>query len=416
MRDQPPRPGWTFMKLQYQAKDRSGQTVTGELEAASLADGRLQLRRQSLFPMSLKPLAAGAAVEATAAPRRTRRVKSGELVTMMSQLTIMCQSGVALADALHHLAKSARGAALKHVLQRLDEDVASGSSLSDALRNHPGVFSDTFVAGIAAGEQSGNLVQVLERLSGLLRSERRLRKSIWAMLTYPILLCIVMVVVLAGIVFFVFRRFGEVFAGFGHAPPPLTQFLLDVGQFARTNILLILLGAGVLAGGMIYFRTLPVAGRLWDYFVMNTIVIRNATRTLTTGRSFYLLGTMLQSGVPLLDSLRLCRSTARSYLFRNLFDQMEHDLLQGRPVSGSLESATFLPSDAAQMIATAERSGRLGQVLLTVGHYYDEEGETSVRNIVKLAEPALIVALAAVVGTVVMAVMLPLFDASTMAQ
>jgi type II secretory pathway component PulF len=236
------------------------------------------------------------------------------------------------------------------------------------------------------------------------------------MLTYPILLCIVMVVVLAGLVFFVFRRFGEVFAGFGHAPPPLTQFLLDVGQFARTNIVLILLGAGVLAGGMIYFRTLPVAGRLWDYFVMNTIVIRNATRTLTTGRSFYLLGTMLQSGVPLLDSLRLCRSTARSYLFRNLFDQMEHDLLQGRPVSGSLESATFLPSDAAQMIATAERSGRLGQVLLTVGHYYDEEGETSVRNIVKLAEPALIVALAAVVGTVVMAVMLPLFDASTMAQ
>lgn len=404
------------MKLQYQAKDRSGQTVTGELEAASLADGRLQLRRQGLFPMSLKPLAAGAAVEAAAAPRRTRRVKSGELVTMLSQLTIMCQSGVALADALHHLAKSARGAALKNVLQRLDEDVASGASLSAALRNHPGVFSDTFVAGIAAGEQSGNLVQVLERLSGLLRNERRLRKSIWAMLTYPLLLCIVMVLVLVGLVFFVFRRFGEVFAGFGHPPPPLTQFLLNVGEFARTNILLILLGAVVLAGGMVYFRTLPAASRLWDYFVMNTVVIRNATRTLTTGRSFYLLGTMLQSGVPLLDSLRLCRSTARSYLFRNLFDQMEQDLLQGRAISGPLESATFLPSDAAQMIATAERSGRLGQVLLTVGHYYDEEGETSVRNIVKLAEPALIVALAAVVGTVVLSVMLPLFDASTMAQ
>lgn len=404
------------MRLQYQAKDGTGKVVAGELEASTIVDGRAQLRSQGLFLMSLAPAIDLQGRGQTTLARTRTRVRSADLVTWLSQLTIMCQSGVAIADALQNLAGSARGAGLREVVQSLHKDVSSGSSLSQAMRKHPHVFQETFVAGIAAGEQSGTIVQVLERLSNLLRNERRLRNSIWAMLTYPMFLIGVMVLVSLGLVFFILPKFGKVFAGFGHPAPPLTQMLLDTGDFARAHFMWILCGAFVTAIAASYLATRPTARRLWDHVSMNAIVVRSATRTLTSGRSFYLLGTMLQSGVPMLECIRLCRSASRSLLFRNLFNRMEQDLLHGQSISGSLLSAEFLPAGAAQMIATAERSGRLGQVLVTVGQHYEEEGENSVRNIVKLAEPTLIVLLGAVVATVVMSVMLPLFDASTMAR
>jgi len=123
---------------------------------------------------------------------------------------------------------------------------------------------------------------------------------------------------------------------------------------------------------------------------------------------------MLQSGVPLLDCIRLCRSSSKSFIFRNLFDNMEKDLMHGQGISQALELAPFLPSGAAQMVATAERSGRLGTVLQTIGQHFEEEGENAVRGLVKILEPALIVGLGIVVAGVVLSVMLPLFDASTM--
>lgn len=404
------------MRLRYQAKDRSGTLITSEIEAASPADGRAQLRRQGLFLLAIEPIVERSRGPRAVPTRTGRRVRAGDLVVWMSQLTIMCQSGVTLADALQNLAESTRSPGLREVVQALYLDVSSGTSLSQAMRKHPQVFQDAFVAGIAAGEQSGNIVVVLERLSNLLRNEKRLRSSIWAMLTYPMFLCGVMVAVVVGLVFFVLPQFGKVFAGFERPAPPLTQLLLELGEFARTNAVVLAGVAIVVLCIALYVMRLPVARRFWDRVAMNAIVVRNATRTLTSGRSFFLLGTMLQSGVPLLDCLRLCRSASRSLIFQDLFNQMESDLMHGNGISTALANADFLPSGAAQMISTAERNGRLAQVLVTVGQHFEEEGENSIRNIVKLAEPTLIVLLGAVVAIVVMSVMLPLFDASTMVQ
>ena len=125
---------------------------------------------------------------------------------------------------------------------------------------------------------------------------------------------------------------------------------------------------------------------------------------------------MLQSGVPLLDCVRLCRSASKSQLFQSLFDAVEHDLLQGKTINRAFHAATFLPDGAAQMIATAEQNGRLGPVLQTMGEHYEEQGETKIRDLVKILEPMMIVGLGVVVAGVVMAIMLPLFDASTMAH
>lgn len=321
-----------------------------------------------------------------------------------------------MAEALRNLSQQAKPGKLKDVLGRIYDDVSSGESLSQSLTRHPDVFDRAFVAGIAAGERSGDMVGVLQRLTVLVRNEARLISSIWALLTYPILLCLVMGVVLAAVVFYVLPQFGKVFEGLGHKPPPLTQFLLDVGTFARGHYIGLMIGAALFAMALAIFRRQPVAQRLWDYTVLHLVVLRNATRALITGRLLRLLGTMLQSGVPLLDCIRLCRSASKSQLFHGLFDAVEHDLLQGKAINKAFHAAAFLPTGAAQMITTAEQNGRLGPVLQTMGEHYEEQGETRIRDLVKILEPVMIVGLGVVVAGVVMAIMLPLFDASTMAH
>ena len=412
------------MQFSYRAKNRNGAVAAGVCEAASLVDARAQLRAQGLFLLSLQQARGSTASTSVASATQTapvssswsRRVSKTDLVTTMSQLTIMCQSGVDLAEALRNLAGDCRSASMKLVLQDLNESVSRGTSFSEALRRHPEVFDDAFVASIAAGEHTGEMVTVLERLTSLLRNEKRLSNTIWAMLTYPILLCVVTGLVLAAMVFFVLPQFAEVFAGFDRPAPPLTEWLLAFGRHAKENGALLLVAFACIAIGLAYFARLPIARQWWNEFLMHAVIVRKATRTLTTGRSFRLLGTMLQSGVPLLDGIRLCRSAAYHATFRRLFDVMERELVNGQGISDTLMKAHFLPSGAAQMVATAERSGKLGSVLQTIGQYYEEEGENELRGIVKLLEPALIVGLGVMVGAVVLSIMLPLFDASTMAH
>lgn len=406
------------MKYQYNGKDRQGKVVTGEIEADSEADARRRVRAQRLFLVSLGP-AAGSAATATPLSRGvfpSKRVSRAELVTMLTQLTLMCQSGVDVAEALRNLSQQTRPSKLKDVLSKVYDDVSAGESLSQALGRHPEIFDRAFVAGITAGERSGDMVQVLQRLTVLVRNEARLISSLWALLTYPLLLCLVMGVVLAAVIFYVLPQFGKVFEGLGHKPPPLTQLLLDVGTFARGHYVMIMITAALLAVATAWFRRQPLAQRLWDYAVLNLVIVRNASRSLITGRLLRLLGTMLQSGVPLLDCVRLCRSASKSQLFCGLFDAVEHDLLQGRTINKAFFAAAFLPEGAAQMIATAEQNGKLGPVLQTMGEHYEEQGETRIRDLVKILEPAMIVGLGIVVAGVVMAVMLPLFDASTIAH
>lgn len=403
------------MKLHYRAKERVGHPVAGEIDADSVAEARRRLRQQGLYVLSLD------AAQSRHANLRDwfahrRRVKQSDILVAISQLTIMCQSGVNLAEALDNVAQQCPQAALRRILERVHLDVSSGSSFSDALSKHPEAFDGSFVAGVAAGERSGAIIEVLQRLTQLMRGEIRLRGGLWSMLMYPFVLSGVTVVVLSVMVFFVLPQFAKVFSDLGKSPPPLTQLMLGTAQSLRQYSLLLLIAAAGLGVFIWRTRSTSLVARTWDYVTLNGAFVRKATRALCAGRTFRLLGTMLQSGVPLLDGIRLCRAAARNRLFRALFDALEHDVLQGQGIGQALMSASFLPLGAAHMVSTAERSGKLGSVLETVGEYYEDEGERHVRDLVKILEPGIIIVLGAVVAAVVLSIVLPLLDVSTIAQ
>lgn len=403
------------MKFQYRAKDRSGKPLQGELDAESIAEARQKLRGDGLFVLEVSG-ASGNAGGASMNVSFSRGVKKTDILTLMSQLTIMCQSGVDLAESLRNLADQCPRPALQAVLHQVYDDVSSGKSFSAALKRHPRVFDEAFVAGIAAGEVSGTITTVLERLTYLIRGEIRLRSTVWSMLMYPIVLCSVTFVVLNALVFFVLPQFSKVFEDLGREPPPLTQGLLGIGDLARSHGLLLvalMFGLGVTWW---FIRTTEPVRRAWDYFMLHAILVRSCTRSLTTGRIFRLLGTMLQSGVPLVDCIRLCRDASRNGFFRRMFEGIEYDVLQGQGVAKALFATSFLPVGAAHLVATAEKSGRLGQVLQTVGEFYEDEGERNLRDMIKVLEPAIILGLGAIVAVVVLAVVLPLLDVSTMSH
>lgn len=391
--------------------------LVAELPRAAGPGGHGDRRLEPSGPRAESTQARTVSAAGNAAPQmRSRRIRQSDVLMLTSQLAIMCQSGLDLAEALRSVADDCRHLQLKRVLDAVYADVSNGAPLSSALARHEEVFGKAYVASIAAAESSGTMTDVLSRLADLLRSEIRLRSSITSILAYPVALVGVTGLVLVALVFFVLPQFGTVFTNMNKPAPPITQMLLSGASFLRAHVA-VLAGTAVMAGiaGVRIART-ELARRYWDGFILNFALFREAARALIAGRSFRLLGTMLQSGVPLLESVRLCRSSVRNVHLQSLFDAMEHDVVGGLGIGERVRAAEILPPGVAQMVSTAERTGRLGMVLEMVGSYYEEDGERRLRQVVKILEPVVIVVMGVVVAGVVLSVMLPLLDVSTMSR
>ncbi|MCA9110812.1 MAG: type II secretion system F family protein [Planctomycetaceae bacterium] len=343
-------------------------------------------------------------------------VRKTDLLMITSQLSIMCQSGIDLAEALRAVSVECRHPKLKKILELIYQDVQDGIPASSAIRTHAAVFGEAYIASISAAEASGTVTEVLPRLAEMLQNEIRLRSSLKSVLAYPVVLIGVAFVVLNVLVFFVMPQFGKVFASLDRPAPPLTALLLDISQLLRSHVIAIAFGAvGAIIGLMQLART-EAARRYWDGFVLNSRLLRGATRSLLSGRSFRLMGTMLQSGVPLLEAVRMCRQSINNLYFRELFDSLERNVVNGEGLAPAVASAEFVPSGAAQMISTAERTGKLGMVMELIGEFYEDEGERLIRQLVKLLEPAIIVVMGVFVAGVVLSVILPLLDVSTISR
>jgi type II secretory pathway component PulF len=410
------------MQFAYTAKAKDGQPASGLLAADSLPQAQRQLRQQGLFVLSVAPARRGAGVGAASSGgragflRRRGRVSRKDLLAFTSQLAIMSKAGIDVAGAIQSLQKQAASPALRATLEAVYQDVIGGKAFSTALGNHVEVFGQAYVASVAAGEASGRLDHVLGRLASIQRNELRLRTTRRALLAYPTVLSAVAGVVILGLMFFVLPQFTGVFAQFDMKLPLLTQALLALSGELRSRWWLWIGLLAAAAAGLTALRKHPAGRRLLDRFVLHAAGIRDVSRALLTGRSFRLLGIMISSGVPLVEGLRLTRSSLRNSLFRGLFESLEHDVLNGRGLSEALAAASFVPSGAAEMVATAERTGTLGAVAEVIGEYYEEEGETRLRELTTMIEPLIIVVMGIVVACMVLAVMLPMFDFATLAQ
>ena len=402
------------MNFQYIAKSTTGETVTGLLTAASAGEVHHRLRQKELFVVSVR--AAGRNQSALGRPRKRffgSKVSKRDLVTLTSQLAIMTRAGVDLASSLENIASQCANPTLKKILQGVHEEVLSGKPVSKALGSYVHVFGEDYVASVAAAEASGRLPDVLNRLAGLLRSQLRTQSALRTLLAYPLMLIGISMLVITALVFFVLPQFAGVFKQLDIPLPAITALLINVSSELRTRFWLwgsLFLGA---LGGSWRFVTSAAGRRYVDRLMLNVFPLRDITRSLWMGRALRLLGTMIDSGVPLVEGLQMTRAAVRNSLLKDLFADLEEEVLNGRGLSNTLLSSPFVPPAAAQMMATAERTGTLAMVTQLMGEYFEEEGETRLRELATVLEPLIIIVMGVVVAFVVMAVMLPVFDFAT---
>lgn len=236
------------------------------------------------------------------------------------------------------------------------------------------------------------------------------------LLAYPMLLAGVSSLVIIGLVTFVLPKFVDIFSQFDVPLPLVTRVVVFLSDTLRQHSWLWLPMAVCALVALALSRRMEAGRRKWDALFLNAPLLREITRAFYVGRTFRLLGMLIESGVPLLEGLRLTRNSIRNVLYHELFDDLEESILNGRGLANSLINAGFVPPVAAEMVLTAERTGTLGMVTELMGEHYEEEGETRLREMATILEPLIIVAMGVVVATIVMAVMLPMFDIATMAR
>jgi type II secretory pathway component PulF len=404
------------MQYMYTAKTSSGDIQTGHISAADVEAVKRALREQSLFVIDVRKKASNTLWKTLFGARERAALSKRDLLSVTTQLAIMTRSGVDLASAFQSLSQQCGNAALRGILGQVHRDVTGGKSISDAMQAQASVFGDAYVASVAAGEAAGKLPEVLGRLAQFQRTEIRVRAAIRTLLAYPILLAGVSSLVVIGLVSFVLPKFVDIFSQFEVPLPVLTQVVVAMSDVLQQHLYVwvpLVLAAFV---GLIVSRNIESGRRRWDAAMLNTPVIREITRAFYIGRTFRLLGLMIESGVPLLEGLRLTRNSVRNALYRELFDNLEESILNGRGLANSLINAGFVPAVASEMVLTAERTGTLGMVTELMGEHYEEEGESKLRELATILEPLIIVAMGVVVATIVLAVMLPMFDIATMAK
>jgi type II secretory pathway component PulF len=403
------------LQFYYTAKTISGDIVSGAVAAESRAHAQTQLREQGLFVTNWKSDSQSAAT-ATKVRGRRRRISRKELLTFTSQFAVMTQAGIDVGTALSTLAHQCANLNFRDALEKVHAEVMAGKPLSAALRLYPSLFGGPYVATVTAGEASGKLPLVLTRLSAMQRAELRFQATRRTLLAYPLVLTVVATLVILALMFFVLPQFADVFAQFEMPLPAVTQVLLFGSHVLQTYWLVCLVVAAAVAISTITAIKSERGRYTRDYLLLHLKYCRDVARATVVGRAFRLLGIMLDSGVPLLDGLRLTRSSIGNRLFCSLFDRLEADVLNGRGLTPALAQADFLPNGAAEMIMTGERTGTLAMVSQVMGEFYEEEGESRLRELATLIEPLIIIVMGVVVAFVVLSVMLPLFDFATIAQ
>ncbi len=402
------------MVYRYKAKSTAAGLATGVIEADSTFAAQQDLRRQGQLMPTISESSSRPSTGNQKKTHRTKKVPKTELLMLTSQLSIMCESGVDLAEAIEESARQATHPVLRKALIQVHRDISDGRRIADAMAAQSETFGSTYVASFAAGESSGNMEAVLNRLATILEGEIRLRSMLVTVMAYPIVLTGLSIVTLGVLLLFVLPHFGEIFEGMKVPLPGSTQMLLGLSNSftEHPDVWCLTVLAGFATA--VFCSRRPAVRRKFDHLMLHMKGVSAVTQSLVAGRAFRMCGTMVESGVPLLEAIQMTRSSIRNSVFRELFDVLEIEVLNGRGIGTALAGTKYVPRGAARMIITAEKTGRLGQVMDRVGTFYETEGTRRLEELSKLLEPAIIIIMGCVVATVVLSILLPMFALTQM--
>lgn len=405
--------------FQFKAVTSTGQIISNTLDAASEAAASKELVQKGYRPISLKAVSGGKAASAAGAPAGTGmnmeiklfkpKVKGEEIIMFTRQLVTLLRAGVPMLTALEAL-RDQSGKAFSPVVNRIYVDVMSGKSFSQALDQHPNVFSKLYVNSVKAGEMSGSLDLVLERMGMLIKHDAETKKKVKAAMQYPIMVTLAMTAAFIVVMTMVVPNFAKMFASLGMELPLPTKILLGLGSFMQKNVVILLGVIGVSAGAFIAYVKTKKGRFWWDGFQMKVPLIGNLVLKSAMARFTRMFETLNRSGLPILQTLTTVSGAVGNVVVEKQIQQVALGVEKGEGISGSMKKSNLFPPMVNRMISIGEQSGSLDNMLANIADHYDLEVEYAIKALTGMIEPILTVVMGGAVAVLALGIMLPMWN------
>jgi len=415
-------------KFNYVAMDSRGKETKGVLEVANQNEAIGRLREMGVFPTKVveateKKEKEGKAKAGAKAggkkkgmqlnikiPGLSGRVKTKILTTFTRQLATLVDAGLPLLRGLRVLEKQERQPTLKQIIGELGVSIEGGSTFSEALAQHPKVFNRLFVNMVKAGELGGVLEVVLARLAEFMEKAQKIKGKVIAAMFYPCAVITVAIVILAVLMIFVVPKFKEIFKDMlpGQDLPTFTRFVLGISDAIASNFIVTAICVIVAVAALIAFVRTRFGRRMFDKFKLNMPVLGSVISKVAISRFTRTLGTLVSSGVPILQALTIVKETSGNVIVGAAVGAVHESVKEGETITAPLEASGVFPPMVVSMVDVGEQTGALPEMLMKIADNYDEEVDNAVAAMTSLLEPIMIVFLAVIVGSIVIALFLPL--------
>ena len=409
----------------YEALNASGKPQKGTVEAGTSEEAIQRIKAQGYFPTSVreqKVRKSAVAGEAATVKRKRKslgvgRVSAKQLTLFTRQLSTLQDAGLPLLRSLQILEAQAKPGPLKNTLLGVCEEVEGGSSLSEAMAKHPRAFNQLYTKMVNAGEIGGVLDVILQRLAEFMEKSQRLKRRIKGAMVYPIVVVSVAIIILTFIMMFIIPKFEEIFTDFGVKLPGITVWLIETSRWVAGNASpdqtvpgAVFIVASPLAA-FIFWKLIRKAGpgrAVTDILLLWTPILGTLIRKTVIARFTRTLGTLISAGVPILEAITITGETSGNYVFEKALAKVHDSIREGESFAGPLRESKTCDAIVVNMIDVGEETGELDAMLLKIADTYDEEVDVAIASLVSLLEPLMVVVLGIMVGTIVVAMFMPL--------
>lgn len=391
----------------YKGVNSYGEKRSGKIESVNLAVAQSQLKKMRITPSMVKEAPKDLLADVSF---MQPKVTGKDVVIFTRQLSTMIDAGLPLVQSLEILGKQQENTTFKKILQAVRSDVETGSTIAEAMKKHPDVFDNLYCNMIDAGEVGGILDTILSRLAAYMEKNMALVKKVKGAMTYPVICLCISFVVMAVMLVFVVPVFQKMFKDFGSALPVPTQMVVDMSEFAKGNFHIII-GALFAVLWIVKKINKTEKGKMKiDKLLLVLPILGPLLRRVAVAKFTRTLGTMMQSGVPILEALNVVARTAGNKVIEMAVFRVTDAIKEGRPLAEPLEETGVFPSMVVQMINVGESTGALDVMLEKIADFYDEEVDQAVENLTAAIEPLMMVFLGGMIGGLVVAMYLPIFS------
>ena len=390
----------------YLAKEKTGKTLKGVFEAASKEEAVEMLRKKDVVIVSLEEAKKGAS--SISGFKFNKGIKLDELVIFSRQLATMVDAGIPIVNALDILGEQIENVSFKQVISKIRDDVETGSSLSEAFAKHANIFSDLFINMVRAGESSGMLDEILDRVAMYLEKTSSLQKKIKSALVYPVAVVIMALGITAFLMLNVIPVFKDIYEGFGATLPTPTAVLLAISDFMRHYFYVAIVFAVAAGFAILRYIKTDKGGLALDRLKLNMPIFGVLAKKIAVGKFTRTLSTLIRSGVPILDSLDIVGKTAGNRVIEIAVESVRQNVKEGEAISEPLAKSGVFPPMVVRMVSVGEQTGELEKMLTKIADFYDDQVDAAVTGLTSLIEPLIIAFLGIVVGGIVICMFLPI--------